>query len=85
MEQRIEMVTKLIGYVSVLVFLGLAYLSMHPEMELTWPVIAGIIMIIAMALGKVEDIAIVIEKWNTKRVERNVSKKKRQDEEDEDD
>lgn len=56
----------IVGWLAALVFLGLAYLSMASEYELTTPVIIGSILIIAMLLGKLEELSRVLERWNNR-------------------
>ena len=56
-------VQTLVGVLATLVFLGLAALSMLPEYELTWPVILACVLIIFALLGKLEELADVLDSW----------------------
>ena len=55
--------TKLVGLVSVLGFIYLSYASMNPQRELTWPVIVGYVLLVAILLGRAEQLATVVEAW----------------------
>lgn len=54
-----------VGCACALGLLWLAYLSMSPGQELTFPVIAGIIVVIAMLLGKLDALTDLVDSWRS--------------------
>ena len=58
-----ETVQRLVGYVAALAFMVIAYQSMSPDLTLSWPVIVGTIVIIAMLLGRLDRLALLVAKW----------------------
>lgn len=54
---------RIVGYIAALAFIFLAWQSMSAEYELTWPVIIGVVIIVAMLLGKVNEIARLVDTW----------------------
>lgn len=62
-ERTRNSVQRAIGWLAALTFLVLAGLSMMEQYQLTVPVIVGSLLIIGMLLGKIEEIAALIESW----------------------
>lgn len=60
-------IQRYVGYIAALAFLVIAYQSMSPDLTLAWPVILGIIIIIAMLLGRLEKLSELLANWNTKK------------------
>lgn len=58
-----ETVQRAIGWLAALAFLALAGISMMAPYELTIPVIAGLVVVIAMLLGKIDAISNLIDSW----------------------
>lgn len=62
-EETRENVQRAIGWLAALAFLALAGLSMMAPYELTVPVIVGSLLIIGMLLGKINEIARLVDSW----------------------
>ncbi|MFC4989985.1 MULTISPECIES: hypothetical protein [Saliphagus] len=54
---------RLVGLACALAFFGLAYRSLAPEYALGWPTIAGAVVVIAILLGKLDQLAAVVDAW----------------------
>lgn len=54
-------VQRAIGWLCALVFFAIAYLSLEESAALAWPVILGMIVVIALLLGQVENLAKLAE------------------------
>lgn len=63
MTDSLQTAQRIVGFIAALAFLVLAWQSMSVGYHLSWPVIVGTVVIVAMLLGKVEQIAHLIEKW----------------------
>lgn len=63
MTNGIDAAQRVVGWIAIFAFMLLAYQSMDPAYDLTWPVIAGIIILVAMLLGKVGQIGDLVESW----------------------
>lgn len=53
----------LVGCACALALVALAYFSLSPERELAVPVIAGIVLVIALLLGQLDELADLLESW----------------------
>lgn len=58
-----ETVQRVVGWLSAVAFMALAYLSMTPQYELSTVVVVGVLVMIAMLLGKVDALTGLIESW----------------------
>lgn len=57
------LVQRLVGLACALAFFGLAYRSLSPGYAFGWPAIVGAVLVIAILLGKLRQLAAVVEAW----------------------
>ena len=67
MKTRIRPVQRIAGLVAAAAFFVIAWQSMTPGFDLSMPMVAGLLLVIAMLLGKVEQLAELVEKYNTQK------------------
>lgn len=62
-EDLRDTVQRAIGWLAALAFVALAGISMLPDYDMTMHVIVGVIVVIAMLLGKIDRITDLVDKW----------------------
>lgn len=53
----------LVGCACALGLVALSFYSLSPERELTIPVIAGLVLVIALLLGQLDELSDLLESW----------------------